>query len=77
MFKRFIASVLELIYEAAALCINVIRTFNLIVLSILGPLVFRIVCVRWIPAYSEGMAGEIYQYILMAAYCQYFQSNNR
>jgi conjugative transposon TraJ protein len=40
MFKRFIASVLELIYEAAALCINTIRTFNLIVLAILGPLVF-------------------------------------
>jgi conjugative transposon TraJ protein len=30
------------IYEAAALCINTIRTFYLIVLAILGPLVFGI-----------------------------------
>jgi conjugative transposon TraJ protein len=40
MFKRFVAYVLELLYEAAALCINTIRTFELVVLSILGPLVF-------------------------------------
>src|ERR1700712_425154 len=32
--------VLQVVYEAAALCINTIRTFYLIVLAILGPLVF-------------------------------------
>lgn len=38
-FKQFIAEVLELVYQAAALCINTLRTFFLIVLAILGPLV--------------------------------------
>lgn len=38
--KEWMSEVLALIYEAAALCINTIRTFFLIVLAILGPLVF-------------------------------------
>lgn len=33
---------LELVFQAAALCINTIRTFYLIVLAIIGPLVFGI-----------------------------------
>jgi len=36
------SEVLQVLYEAAALCINSIRTFYLIVLAILGPLVFGI-----------------------------------
>ena len=40
--KEWMAEVLRVIYEAAALCINTIRTFYLIVLAILGPLVFGI-----------------------------------
>lgn len=38
-FKTFIAEVLEIVYQAAALCINTLRTFFLIVLAILGPVV--------------------------------------
>ena len=38
--KEWLAEVLEVLFQAAALCINTIRTFNLVVLSILGPLVF-------------------------------------
>ncbi|MEJ5996621.1 conjugative transposon protein TraJ [Pedobacter sp. Du54] len=38
--KQWMAEVLEVLYAAAALCINVVRTFILIVLTILGPLVF-------------------------------------
>ncbi|WP_018615880.1 conjugative transposon protein TraJ [Segetibacter koreensis] len=38
--KEWISEVLEMVFQAAALCINTLRTFNLIVLSILGPLVF-------------------------------------
>ena len=38
--KEWMSQVLEILYEAAALCINTIRTFYLIVLAILGPLVF-------------------------------------
>jgi conjugative transposon TraJ protein len=38
--KQWMSEILHLLYEAAALCINTIRTFYLIVLAILGPLVF-------------------------------------
>ncbi|MEJ7691581.1 MAG: conjugative transposon protein TraJ, partial [Daejeonella sp.] len=38
--KEWMSEVLEILYQAAALCINTIRTFYLIVLAILGPLVF-------------------------------------
>jgi len=40
--KEFLSEVLKVLYEAAALCINTIRTFHLVVLAILGPLVFGI-----------------------------------
>jgi conjugative transposon TraJ protein len=40
--KQWLSEVLHLIYEAAALCINTIRTFYLIVLAILGPLILGI-----------------------------------
>ncbi|HEY8929588.1 MAG TPA: conjugative transposon protein TraJ [Mucilaginibacter sp.] len=38
--KKWLSEVLEVVYSAASLCINTIRTFFLIVLAILGPLVF-------------------------------------
>jgi conjugative transposon TraJ protein len=40
--KEWLAEILHVLYLAAALCINTIRTFYLIVLAILGPLVFGI-----------------------------------
>ncbi|ANH81700.1 conjugative transposon protein TraJ [Niabella ginsenosidivorans] len=38
--KEVIAEVLQLLFAAASLAINTMRTFNLIILAILGPLVF-------------------------------------
>ncbi|WP_082632276.1 conjugative transposon protein TraJ [Algoriphagus resistens] len=38
--SKLISEFLQLLFFAAALCINTVRTFQLIVLSILGPLVF-------------------------------------
>lgn len=38
--KQWMSEILHILYEAASLCINTIRTFYLIVLSILGPLIF-------------------------------------
>ena len=38
--KEWMSEVLGLLFEAAALCINTLRTFQLIVLAIIGPLVF-------------------------------------
>lgn len=38
--KQWMSEVLQVLFSAAALCINTIRTFYLIVLAILGPLVF-------------------------------------
>jgi conjugative transposon TraJ protein len=40
--KQWMSEILKILFEAAALCINTIRTFYLIVLAILGPLVFAI-----------------------------------
>jgi len=40
MFKQWIADLLNVLFEAAALCIDTVRTFKLIVLAILGPLCF-------------------------------------
>lgn len=38
--KQWLSEVLQVLFAAASLCINTIRTFYLIVLAILGPLVF-------------------------------------
>jgi conjugative transposon TraJ protein len=40
MIKRFFYEFLNICFQAAALCIDTIRTFKLIVLAILGPLCF-------------------------------------
>ncbi|MBN8876816.1 MAG: conjugative transposon protein TraJ [Sphingobacteriales bacterium] len=42
VIKEWLSEILKVFYEAAALCINTIRTFHLVVLAILGPLVFGI-----------------------------------
>jgi conjugative transposon TraJ protein len=38
--KQWMAEVLQVLYEAAGLCINTVRVFYLIVLAIIGPIVF-------------------------------------
>ncbi|AGA80543.1 conjugative transposon protein TraJ [Echinicola vietnamensis] len=40
--KKWMSEVLEVLYHAAALCINTIRVFYLIILSVLGPIVMGI-----------------------------------
>ncbi len=38
--KEWMSEILQVLFAAASLCINTIRTFNLIILAILGPLAF-------------------------------------
>lgn len=38
--KEWMSEILQVLFQAAALCINTLRTFQLIILAILGPLVF-------------------------------------
>lgn len=38
--KEWMSEILQVLFAAAGLCINTIRTFNLLILAILGPLVF-------------------------------------
>lgn len=38
--KEWMSEVLQVLFAASSLCINTIRTFNLIILAILGPLAF-------------------------------------
>lgn len=40
--KQWMSEVLQVLFQAAALCINTLRTFQLIILAILGPIVFGI-----------------------------------
>jgi len=40
--KQWMSEVLTILFEAAALCIDTIRTFYMLILAILGPLVFGI-----------------------------------
>jgi conjugative transposon TraJ protein len=40
--KQWMSEILQVLFQAAALCINTLRTFQLIVLAILGPLVLGI-----------------------------------
>lgn len=40
--KEWLSEVLRVLFEAAGLCIDTLRTFQLVVLSILGPIVFGI-----------------------------------
>ncbi len=40
--KEWMSEVLQVLFEAASLCIDTLRTFQLVVLAILGPLVFGI-----------------------------------
>ena len=57
--RLLLAQVLQLVYEAAALCINTLRTFELVLLAIMGPLAiglstfdgFRHVFVAWLGRY--------------------------
>jgi conjugative transposon TraJ protein len=58
-FKVILSEFLEVAYEAAALCINTVRIFYLVVLAIVGPLVFGLavfdgfhhVLVAWLAKY--------------------------
>lgn len=38
--KEVLAEILQVLFQAAALCINTLRTFQMVVMGILGPLVF-------------------------------------
>jgi conjugative transposon TraJ protein len=54
--KQWMSEILQVLYAAAILCINVIRTFYLIVLAILGPLVFGF-------AVFDGLQHSLQQWI--------------
>lgn len=54
--RKWMSEVLEVVYAAASLCINTIRTFFLIVLAILGPLVFGL-------AVFDGFQHSLHQWL--------------
>ncbi len=54
--KQWMSEILQVLYAAAILCINIIRTFYLIVLAILGPLVFGF-------AVFDGLQHSLQQWI--------------
>jgi conjugative transposon TraJ protein len=54
--KQWMSEILQVLYAAAILCINTLRTFYLIVLAILGPLVFGF-------AVFDGLHHSLQQWI--------------
>ena len=65
--KEWLSEVLRVLFEAASLCIDTLRTFQLVVLSVLGPLVFWDCRFRWFPTHTYGMAGALHQYLSVAS----------
>ena len=58
--KVWLSEVLQLLYESAALCINVVRTFYMIILAILGPLAFAF---SVYPGLEDSMAQWFSRYL--------------
>ncbi len=54
--KQWMSEILQVLFAAASLCINTIRTFYLIILAILGPLVFGL-------AVFDGLQQSLTQWI--------------
>lgn len=58
--KQWMSEILQVLFQAAALCINTIRTFQLIVLAILGPLVFGLAV---FDGFHHTLTGWLARYI--------------
>lgn len=58
--KQWMFEVLRVLYEAAALCINTIRTFFLIVLAMLGPIALSI---SIFPGFSQTLTHWLARYV--------------
>jgi conjugative transposon TraJ protein len=58
--KEAMSEILRLLFEAAALCINTIRTFHLVVLSIVGPIAFGIAV---FDGFQHTLTGWIARYL--------------
>ena len=58
--KVWLSEILQVLFEAAALCINTIRTFYLIILAICGPLVFGF---SVFPPFRHILAGWFGRYL--------------
>ncbi len=58
--KQWMSEILSLLFEAASLCINTIRTFQLVVLSIIGPIAFGI---SVFDGFQHTLNGWIARYI--------------
>ena len=75
--KEWMSQVLEILFQAAALCINTIRTFYMIVLAILGPLVFGLAV---FDGFQHTLTVWLARYInifLMACLLPIFSEHNR
>jgi conjugative transposon TraJ protein len=58
--KAWLSEILEVLFEAAALCINTVRTFYLVILAIFGPLAFGLAT---FPGFGSILGQWLSQYI--------------
>ena len=57
-FKMWLVSFVEFIFNAASVCINILRTFHLLILGIFGPIIFGL-------AIWEGLKGGIQKWFTL------------
>jgi conjugative transposon TraJ protein len=60
LIKYLLSIFFEILYFAAALCIDTIRTFHLVVLAILGPFAFAFSC---FPGFEQSVTNWLAKYI--------------
>jgi conjugative transposon TraJ protein len=58
--KVVLSQIMQLVYEAAGLCINTLRTFELVLLGILGPLVLGLTV---FPGFDHLLTGWLARYV--------------
>jgi conjugative transposon TraJ protein len=58
--KVWLSEILQVLFESAALCINTVRTFYLIILGILGPLAFGL---SVFPGFGDNLTQWLARYI--------------
>ena len=66
--QTIMRKVMEFLFRAASLVVDTIRTFFLIVLSVLGPIAFAISVFDGFPGHARAVAGPLYQRIPLAAH---------
>ncbi len=68
--RDFFREILELMFQAAALVIDTIRTFFLVVLAILGPIAFATIGMEWLSKYTHTVDMPLHTVYICGCPCR-------